>query len=313
MKPGGYLWWYVDVIADDGTRALTIIAFVGSVFSPYYARARRARALSVDPEAHCGLNVVVYDIEPGAKRLARRRWAFTEYPRDEVRRGPDTFHVGRNRVAWEDGAFVVDFVERTAPVWFGRSLRGHVRVSPSALPARSFRLDPDDHHRWWPIAPHGRATVQVEGEVFEGSAYVDSNWGDEPLGDGFARWQWSRAELEDRTVVLYDAAPRRGPAYERAMSFTDDGSFAWIDGPVASELPQAGWGLVRSTRVDAGASALLTASLEDAPFYTRSLLETRVLGQSVPAMHEALDMDQWRRPLVQAMLPVRMRRRLRPR
>ena len=31
---GGYLWWYVDGISDDGKHGITIIAFVGSVFSP---------------------------------------------------------------------------------------------------------------------------------------------------------------------------------------------------------------------------------------------------------------------------------------
>ena len=34
VAPGGYLWWYVDAISDDGQHALSIIAFVGSVFSP---------------------------------------------------------------------------------------------------------------------------------------------------------------------------------------------------------------------------------------------------------------------------------------
>jgi carotenoid 1,2-hydratase len=38
---GGYLWWYVDAISDDGIHGITIIAFVGSVFSPYYAWANQ--------------------------------------------------------------------------------------------------------------------------------------------------------------------------------------------------------------------------------------------------------------------------------
>ena len=41
VPPGGYAWWYVDALSDDGRHALTIIAFIGSVFSPYYAAARR--------------------------------------------------------------------------------------------------------------------------------------------------------------------------------------------------------------------------------------------------------------------------------
>ncbi len=42
----GYAWWYIDAVSDCGSHALTIIAFVGSVFSPYYAWARRKRCSS---------------------------------------------------------------------------------------------------------------------------------------------------------------------------------------------------------------------------------------------------------------------------
>jgi len=44
VKPGGYAWWYVDALSADGRFGLSIIAFVGSVFSPYYALARRRGA-----------------------------------------------------------------------------------------------------------------------------------------------------------------------------------------------------------------------------------------------------------------------------
>ena len=37
VPPGGYAWWYIDGVSDDGTRAVSIIGFIGSVFSPWYA------------------------------------------------------------------------------------------------------------------------------------------------------------------------------------------------------------------------------------------------------------------------------------
>ena len=43
VAPGGYRWWYIDAFSDDGQHGLTIIAFIGSVFSPYY-KLERARA-----------------------------------------------------------------------------------------------------------------------------------------------------------------------------------------------------------------------------------------------------------------------------
>jgi hypothetical protein len=36
VPPDGYAWWYVDGISDDGARAISIIGFIGSVFSPWY-------------------------------------------------------------------------------------------------------------------------------------------------------------------------------------------------------------------------------------------------------------------------------------
>ncbi|MEO0034874.1 MAG: hydroxyneurosporene dehydrogenase CrtC, partial [Pseudomonadota bacterium] len=43
VPASGYAWWYIDAISDDGRHALTLIFFLGSVFSPYYAWARRGR------------------------------------------------------------------------------------------------------------------------------------------------------------------------------------------------------------------------------------------------------------------------------
>ena len=68
------------------------------------------------------------------------------------------------------------------------------------------------------------------------------------------------------------------------------------------------WRIARRTRCESGASARVEQTLEDGPFYARSLLRTHLLGDEVGAMHESLDMTRWRRPLVQAMLPFRMPR-----
>ncbi|MFM7004007.1 MAG: hypothetical protein ACKOXN_08715, partial [Limnohabitans sp.] len=69
VPTNGYLWWYIDAMSDDGQHGMTLIAFVGSVFSPYYAWARRSG--QADPENHCALNVAIYS--KGASR-----WAMTE-------------------------------------------------------------------------------------------------------------------------------------------------------------------------------------------------------------------------------------------
>ena len=44
---GGYSWWYVDALSDDGKNGITLIALIGSVFSPYYAAMRRRRSAAI--------------------------------------------------------------------------------------------------------------------------------------------------------------------------------------------------------------------------------------------------------------------------
>jgi carotenoid 1,2-hydratase len=36
VPDGGYRWWYIDGFSDCGRFGMTIIGFIGSVFSPYY-------------------------------------------------------------------------------------------------------------------------------------------------------------------------------------------------------------------------------------------------------------------------------------
>ena len=55
--------------------------------------------------------------------------------------------------------------------------------------------------------------------------------------------------------------------------------------------------------------ATLARTLEDTPFYARSLVGTRLFGHAATSVHESLDLDRFRSRIVQAMLPFRMPRR----
>jgi carotenoid 1,2-hydratase len=74
------------------------------------------------------------------------------------------------------------------------------------------------------------------------------------------------------------------------------------------ELDTTGWRVGRRTRADAGAAARVIATFEDGPFYARSLLETRLYGETAQAIHESLSLDRFRAPWVQCLLPFRMPR-----
>jgi carotenoid 1,2-hydratase len=49
-------------------------------------------------------------------------------------------------------------------------------------------------------------------------------------------------------------------------------------------------------------------TLEDSPFYTRSVLSTHLLGEPATAMHESLSLDRFSTAWVQLMVPFRMPR-----
>ena len=74
-------------------------------------------------------------------------------------------------------------------------------------------------------------------------------------------------------------------------------------------LPGTLWRVPRQTRSDAGAPADVLRTLEDTPFYNRSLIRASLGGQSVTAMHETLSLDRFASRWVQMLLPFRMPRR----
>jgi carotenoid 1,2-hydratase len=49
--------------------------------------------------------------------------------------------------------------------------------------------------------------------------------------------------------------------------------------------------------------------LEDTPFYQRSVISSKLLGESLTCFHETLNVPRLVNPLVRTMLPFRMPRR----
>ncbi len=295
MAPGGYAWWYLDGLSDDGQHGITIIAFVGSVFSPYYAWAGRR-----DPLNHCALNVALYG-------KSGHRWAMTERRKNSVARSRDSLTVGPSRLHWDGEALRVEIDEPTVP--FPGRIRGTVTLRPGALSSRTFVLDEDQRHLWTPMSPVSRIEVTLDkpGLRWSGPAYLDANQGTEPLEAGFRYWDWSRASLGEETAVLYDVTMRDGGRRSLALVFDEAGQIREIDVPPSVRLPRTGWTMPRGTQSESG-EARVIKTLEDSPFYARSLIASTLLGQPVTAMHESLHLDRFRSPIVRMMLPYRMPR-----
>ena len=232
----------------------------------------------------------------------------TERGRGDVSRGADHLRIGPSSVRWDRDALVIDIDERTAPL--PRPLRGQVRVYPEMLGHEGFTLDPAGRHRWHPIAPRARIEVQL-GEPalrWTGDAYLDSNFGDESLEAGFRDWNWSRAHRRDDVSVFYEGRRRDGTPFDLSLQFDRQGRWQEVEAPPRAKLPRTLFLMPRATRADAGHRARVIRTWEDAPFYARSAISTRLHGEDVHAVHESLAMDRFRSPLVQGVLPYRMPR-----
>jgi carotenoid 1,2-hydratase len=300
---GGYAWWYLDALSDDGRHALTVIAFIGSVFSPYYAWARRRAPQAARASAHNAINVALYG--PGS-----HHWTMTERGERQLQRDARTLCIGPSALAWHDGALTLQIDEVTAP--WPRHVRGHIRLTPQACCTDSHALDAAGRHQWSPIAPVARVEAEFEQPRlrWQGAAYLDSNRGSVPLEDDFERWDWSRCALPDgRGAVLYDVTTCGGAQRSLALAFNAQGRSQPFDAPPPVALPRSGWRVERGTRCDAGAGAQVQRTLEDGPFYARSMLRTQLLGEPAQAVHESLSLRRFASPVVQAMLPFRMPRR----
>jgi len=296
MVPGGYAWWYLDALSDDGQHGLAIIVFLGSVFSPYYAWSGRR-----DPLDHCAVNAALYGPRD-------HLWAMTERGRRSLVRERRSLAIGASAISWDGSAFRIALDEISVPL--PRRIRGSVRVDPLGVNPEPFALDSRGRHLWRPIAPCARVSVDFQAPDlrWSGKGYLDMNLGREPLEAGFHDWAWSRAVLDDGAAILYDAKRRDDAPLSLALRFDKSGRYERADAPRRAKLPLTRWRLPRATRSQDGEAAIVR-ELEDAPFYSRSLVSNRLFGAPALCMHESLSLDRFRNPIVRLMLPFRMPRR----
>ncbi|MEO0981256.1 MAG: carotenoid 1,2-hydratase [Pseudomonadota bacterium] len=298
VEPGGYAWWYVDAISDDGAYGLTLIAFIGSVFSPYYAWSRKK-----DPFDHVALNVALYGPTKG-------RWTMTERPRGSSSTARDVFEIGPSQLSWSDGVLTIAIDELTSPL--PRRVRGAVRVHTEALNEIVFPIDDKGLHLWRPVAPAARVEARFDTPALNwtGRGYFDMNYGREPLQSAFEFWDWCRIELDrGETAVFYNTDLVGDECATLGLIFDADGAAYSIDTGDEHPLPPTRvWRIPRRGRSH-GAPPLVLQTLEDTPFYSRSIIETSVDGSRRRGVHESFSGRRFRSPIVKAMLPFRMPRR----
>lgn len=277
-----------------------MIGFVGSVFSPYYAWAR-ARG-TADPQDFCAINCAFYGPD-------RNRWAMTERRADTLHRDAAHLRVGPSVMRWTGDSLVIELDEIGMPL--PRRIRGSIRLSAEALPRRLIALDAAGRHHWQPLAPFAHVDVQMEQPAlrWQGHGYCDMNYGSEPIEQGFRYWHWARARTAEGATILYAGERRDGSHFDLALLCDRQGAVLDRPAPAQHTLPATLWRVQRSTGSDRGMMPRVVRTLENTPFYARSLVRGQLDGRAVTMMHESLDLDRFRNRLVQAMLPFRMPRR----
>ena len=92
----------MDGLSDDGTKAVSVIAFIGSVFSPWYSWSGRK-----NPHDFCSIKIVTYG--------KGGRWAMTERRERHVKLTENSFRVGPSKLEWDGKKLVLEFSEITIP------------------------------------------------------------------------------------------------------------------------------------------------------------------------------------------------------
>ena len=301
VPPDGYAWWYIDGDLGRGTRALSVIGFIGSVFSPWYAWSGRR-----DPDNHVCINVATYG--PGGRFTmtdrGRSRAAPVAAPLrgrpvlDDMGRGAARDRRRRDRVA----------ADRC------RRVRGQIASDPAAITGSELPLTVDGAHVWRPFAPRlgdrgrsgGARLAMVRPRLFR-CQLRHPRAGDRisPSGPGAA----------SRIAVALPAFTTQhgcdGTELGAGFRFGADGQAREIEPPPRTRLsPVALAGAPRNalrcgTRPEAGAEHARRAVLFP---LSRADGDRR---RSRTGVHEALDLRRFRSPLLKPMLALRVPRRAR--
>jgi len=274
-----------------------LIAFLGSVFT-YFKRSGRASPLD-----HAALNVVLYG--------PKARWTMTERPQHVVRPEASQLGIGPSSVRWVGDCLVIDIEEhdkRIGVPWQRTALQGRSASGPRCSMINRSRSTP-------PATICGTASARVRGSRlrcanralrWKGSAYLDSNRGNELLEKAFVSGIGPGAHLGRDVAVFYEGAAAMAPPSPVRCALMPLGS-RMKRSCRRSRLYRIPIGNERRTRADRG-FATVRRTWEDVPFYTRSTVHARIYGEKVVATQGLLSLDRFCSPIVQIMLPFRMPR-----
>ncbi len=234
----------------------------------------------------------------------------TDRGKDALRQTASRLEVGPSMMRWDEDRLIIDIDEVSGPPLINR-IKGQIRLIPAAITSVELPLTPDGAHVWRPFAPVAQIEVEIDrpGWSWTGEGYFDANFGTRALEEDFSYWTWGRYPTASGATCFYDATRIDGSELAAGFRFARDGSAETIPLPPKSRLRRSLWAVKRETRGDAGARPRQKLNMLDAPFYSRSAVETSIDGETTTGVHEALDLTRFRSPLLKPMLAVRVPRR----
>jgi carotenoid 1,2-hydratase len=303
-SPGGFFWWYADLVDADG-RGMVLIWSFGL---PFLSGSRDGQPARERP----AVSLALYE---GGRPVC---YLLQTYDPAEVSwQGPSLVRMGGSvfRVDVNAGAASVS-ATLDMPVVGGGRVRGSFQTRGRTVRLRGGDRAGGSLHQWSPLlaATEGRALLQVDGTPFElnGRAYVDSNASPSPLHTlGIRNWRWGRLPLPGRELIYYLVEPSTAgePPVELVLSATPDGR-------VRQHAAQLSWQSARRNLYGLDYHELLelkgdgldvrlrfTAAVDTGPFYLRFLVEAEdsaghtCVGIAEQVAPERVDMA-WQRPFI---------------
>jgi len=328
-NPGGFTWFYVDLVDDQGQGA-TLIWSWGLPFLPGYARAARVGRPQL-PIDRPSVNLVVY----GGGR--ERFYLLSELPPDQCAWGDDgrSWRLGGCSFTWTDtpgaaGAAPTRALQATldlalptggratGQLWLSGPLRRDSPDVHGVVPA-----DPACTHLWTPMIAAGRGGLELNTPTgtlrIEGRGYHDRNSAAQPLHSlGIQSWWWGRVALPGRDLIFYRLTPSAPGAAPRdlVVEIAEDGtSRAREDaGLQVGRLHRSPWGLrwpSTATFPDPDGRPVqveVSALLDNGPFYQRYLLRSRCGSDEGYGIGENLVPDRVDTDLLRPLVRMRVHR-----
>jgi carotenoid 1,2-hydratase len=270
QTPGGFVWWYADLVNERGDGCVLIWSF-GLPFLP----GSRTKPVARSRPA---LHFAYY------KGGREQFYLLSEHTEGDCRLNTTTgsLEMGSSRVLLVEEGETVRLVAHLDEEVFGTSERLKVHLEVIGTSFRCNGASSESAHIWSPrtVRAQGSATVQCGklDEELDGSGYVDSNASSQPLHEqGISSWRWGRVAFPEGTLVFYDVAAEGGES--ETLAFVEGEQGRVSDGFQVSfrryRRGKYGVSCPRAVEIEGGGcryNVELRHLVDDGPFYQRFLL-----------------------------------------